>query len=198
MFPIPPLHVRFDLGIAVRVKVFEAEVFQLLLDTLHTEPVGKRGVDVHSFQRGDPLFFGRFCVQRAHIVQSVAELDKNDPDVLGHGEQHLAQGLDMRFFFILGLKRHDFGQPVHQQRHVNAETLLQFFQAGFVGAVLHRVVQERRADRVRIQPQRGNDFCHGKRMGDIRLPALTKLPVVHLTGVLVCLGNFFDIIVTAG
>lgn len=160
--------------------------------------MGKRGVDVHGFQRGDPLFFGRLCVQRAHIVQPVTEFDKNDPDVLGHGKQHLAQGLDMRFFFIFGLKRHNLGQSVHQQRHINTEALLQLLQAGFVGAVLHRVVQERRADGVGIQPQRGNDFCHSKRVGDIRLPTLAELPVMHLAGVLVCLGDFFDIIVTAG
>ena len=40
-------------------------------------------------------FFGDLVLHGAHIVQPVTDLDEDDPDVLGHGQQHFAQILHL-------------------------------------------------------------------------------------------------------
>ena len=60
------------------------------------EPVGERRVDLERLL-GDPASgLRRHRVQGHHVVQAVGELDQNDADVLGRGQDHLAEGLRLR------------------------------------------------------------------------------------------------------
>ena len=52
------------------------------------------GAKISMRLEGDALLFVRAeGPERAHVVEPVAELDEDDADVLGHGEEHLAQVL---------------------------------------------------------------------------------------------------------
>ena len=146
----------------------------------------QRRVDVHGFQRGQAALGLGLCVKRAHIVQAVAELDEDDPHVLRHGKQHLAQIFDVRLFLVLNPQGDDLRQPVNQHGNVRAEFLLDLVQVGLVRAVLHRVVQERSADGIGVQFQTRHNLRHGNRVGDIRFSARAHLPAVHLVCIFVC------------
>ena len=68
----------------------ERQVLELLFDLLHPEAMGQGGVDVDRLL-GDALLLGRrHRRDRAHVVQSVGELDDEDTQVGGHRHQHLA------------------------------------------------------------------------------------------------------------
>ena len=186
VLPVLFLNMPANLFVTDGVKILQAEVLEFLLDALHTEPMRQRRVDVHGFQRGQAALGLGLCVKRAHIVQAVAELDEDDPHVLRHGKQHLAQVFDVRLFLVLNPQGDDLRQPVNQHSDVCAEFLLDLVQVGLVRAVLHRVVQERGADGIGVQFQTRHNLCHGNRVGDIRFSARAHLPAVHLVCVFVC------------
>ena len=90
----------------------------------------------------------RFCLagfheaQGAHVVHPVGQLHQQHPDVVGHGQDHLAD-----VFRLLGLpvpegQLADLGDPVDDVGDFFAEVLLQVVQGG--GGVLHRVVEQAR------------------------------------------------------
>ena len=62
------------------------------MNLVHADPLGERGVDIHrllAMRRRFSSFL--MMVERAHVVQPVGELDQQDADVVGHGEQELAE-----------------------------------------------------------------------------------------------------------
>ena len=88
----------------------------------------------------------RFCLAGSMnprvrmLCDPVGQLHQQHPDVVGHGEDHLAD-----VFRLLGLpvaegQLADLGDPVDDVGHFVAEILLQVVQGG--GGVLHRVVQQ--------------------------------------------------------
>ena len=84
-----------DLLVRCGLEGLETQVLELALDARHAEPVRERRVDVEGLGR-DPLHLFRFQVfQRAHVVEPVRELDEDDAQVAGHGQQHLAEVLGL-------------------------------------------------------------------------------------------------------
>ena len=80
-----------DRVVPLGVEVKKTQVLKFLSPGTHPQPVGDRGEDIEGL-RGDPLALVGFQrIKRAHIVQPVGEFDQNDPDVLGHRQQHLAE-----------------------------------------------------------------------------------------------------------
>ena len=79
-----------QLPVFLRLQMFEGQVFQLPLYAGNAQPVGQRGEYFQSFVRLR-LAPGRIDVlQRAHVVQTVGQFDKDDPDIFGHGQKHFA------------------------------------------------------------------------------------------------------------
>ncbi len=73
----------------------EGQILELLAHLMHAHAAGKRRVDVERLLRGAPARLRRPMRQRAHIVQPVGELDQEHADVVGDGEQKLAQVLGL-------------------------------------------------------------------------------------------------------
>ena len=67
---------------------------------------------------------GRHVLERAHVVQAVGELDQQDADILGHGEQQLAQIFGLGGFLGDQVEARDLGQPVDQRGDLVAEFFL--------------------------------------------------------------------------
>ena len=106
-------------------------------------------------------------------MQPVAQLDENDPHVLGHGHEHLAQVLHLFLLFGGILHSRQLGDPFHQVGHGGAE-LLGDLVVGGVG-VLDTVMEQGGNDGVHVQPQIGYQLGHGNGVGDIGLPAFAQL-----------------------
>jgi len=83
----------------------------------------------------------RHRVERAHVVQTISELDQDDADVARHREQHLAEALGLRFFARRELDLVELRNAVDHFGDRTSE--LGFELAARDGGVLHHVVQQR-------------------------------------------------------
>ena len=93
-------------------------------------------------------------------MQSVRQLDQNDPDILGHGKKHLAQVLRLPFQLLripvpvtavvsVEIDLLQLRDTIHQKRHVRAKLLLDLLICH--DCVFHHIVQKSRHDRLLIQ-----------------------------------------------
>ena len=74
----------------------------------------------------------------------------------------------------------ELGHPVDEHGDLVAEVRPHLLEV--VVGVLHGVVQQRRGDRLRADPEVGEDLRHRDRVRDVRLAALAQLPVVGALG----------------
>ena len=137
-----------QLAEALGLERLEGEVLELPLHLPDAEPLGERGVDLHRLAGDALLLLGRQAVQRAHVVEPVGELDQDDPDVLGHRQEHLADVLGLLLLVAVGAELGQLGDAVDELGDLGAEPLLDVGQA--VLGVLGDVVEERRLDRDRV------------------------------------------------
>ncbi len=170
-----------DLVVHLGVEDREGEVLQLPLDGVHAQAVGERGVDLQRLAGLLLLLLPLEVAHGAHVVQPVGELDDQDARVLGHRDDHLADGLGLRG--LAELDPVELGDAVDQQRDLVAEVTAQLLQAVF--GVLDGVVQQARHQRGRVHAQLGEDGGDRERVGDVRVAALALLAAVPALGDLV-------------
>ncbi len=156
----------------------EGEILEFPPDGLDPQTVRQRGVDPQSLLGLLDLLLPTQVAQRAHVVQTVGQFDEDDPDILGHRYDHLAEVL--RLFLLHTAERHltQLGDAVHQQGGLVAK-LLAYAVDGDV-RVLHHVMQQCGGDGERIKPELGADGRHAQGMMDVVLP--TGPPLVAVLG----------------
>ena len=113
-------------------------------------------------------------------MEPVGELDEDDPDVLGHGQEHLADVLGLLLLVAVGAEARQLGDAVDELGDLAAEALLDVGQA--VLGVLGDVVEERGLDRDRVDAELGQDLGRGDRVRDVRLAGRPALAGVRLDG----------------
>jgi hypothetical protein len=118
----------------------EAEVFQLPLDLLDPEAVGQRGVDVEGLLGDGPLAGHGHDRDGAHVVQAVGQFDEQHPPVVGHGDEHLADGGGLLGLLGVELQAVELGDAVDDRGDLVAELLGQ--PLGRDPGVLDGVVQQ--------------------------------------------------------
>ena len=67
--------------------VLETEVLEFCLYLVQSQSVCQRSVDIQCFASNLILLVGRLRLQCAHVVQTVAYLDKDDADIFAHRQQ---------------------------------------------------------------------------------------------------------------
>ena len=170
-----------NLGVDVRMDVFEAESFQLQLDAVQAETVGEGHVDVHRLLR-DALPLVRLLeIERPHVVHAVRQFDDGHPDVVRHGEDHLADVLGLLLLLAVEGHHADLGHAVHDVGDLFPELGIDLFKRHL--RVFHRVVQQPGGHRVGVEPEFRQNLRHRQRVGKIRLPGKPHLPGVGGGGV---------------
>ena len=172
-----------ELGEALRVEGGEGEVLELLLDLLHPEAVGQRGVDVERLLGDALLLRRRHGGDRPHVVQAVGELDDQHAQVAGHGDEHLAHRRRLLRLPGVELDALELGDAVDDGGDLRPEVLLHVAERDL--GVLDRVVEEGRGDGDLVEPDVGDDAGHGQRVVDVALAAGAELAAVRLGGDLV-------------
>ena len=132
----PPLEVVVHLGL----EGLERQVLQLALHLRHPEAVRQGRVDVQRLLADGALLLGGQVVEGAHVVEAVGQLDHQDPDVPGHGDQHLAEVLRLPLLATPEGELADLGDAVDQLGDVVPEALDQDGLAG--RGVFQDVVEE--------------------------------------------------------
>ena len=57
-----------------------------------------RRINIHGFLGNAPAFFGAEVLQRAHVMQTIGELDQHHAHIVDHRQQHLAHVLRLLLF----------------------------------------------------------------------------------------------------
>ena len=186
---------RVQLGELVGIEIEEGEVLEIALDPRHPQPVGDRRVDLERLARDAAAGLGRQVLERLHVVQAVGELDQDDPDVLGRGQDHLAERLGLR----LGrgsagrLSRHsrlvvttdvlvaaDLGHAVHQLRDLLPELALHHVAGG--EGILEHVVQQPHRDAGLVELEVRQQPGDVERVDQVGLAGAPHLVAVHRRG----------------
>ena len=113
-------------------------------------------------------------------MEAVGELDQDDPDVGGHRHHHLAVVLGLALVAALEGDPGQLGDAVDELGDLLAELVADLVEAG--AGVLDRVVEQRRAERLGVEPHPGADLRDPDRVGDELLAGLAPLVGVALAG----------------
>ena len=169
-------HEVIDLGVPLGVQGGERQVLQAALQFLHAEAVRQGGVDVEGLACHLLLLRRREGRQRAHVVEPVGQLDDEDPQVLGHGHQHLPQRGGLVALAGRELDAVQLGDAVDDLGHLGAEVRLDVGQ-GAVG-VLDDVVQQGGGHAHVVEAEAGHDAGHAEGVLHERLARLAPLGAV--------------------
>ncbi len=172
----PGLHFGAQLLIGLRFEVTEGQFLELVLDLAHAEPVGNRRVDIAGFL-GDshPAVLGQ-VVQRPHVVQAVGQLHHDDPHIVDHGQEHLAETLGLALLTRGKLQAGEFGHALDDVGDLLTEQFPDFLDG--IGRVFDDVVQEAGGDGHDVQTLVGQQIGDFQGMHQIRLPRSTDLSLV--------------------
>ena len=190
--PVAPrrTHRLGESAVPQRQHVRERQILQFTINVVETQAVRDRHIDFQCLACDAPAFLGRHRVQRAHIVQTVGELDENDAHVAGHGQQHFAEILGLLLDLTLEFDLVEFGQTINQCCDWGAKALDQFIFLDVL--ILHHVVEQRRHDGLCVELPIGTDFGHGDGVRDIRLAGFAHLTQMHFIREAVGFLDFFQ------
>ena len=166
--------------IAKRCESLESQIFQFHLQAVHAQAVGDRSVDFQRLLGDSALLSRRQVVDGAQVVGPVGELDQDDPQILHHGQEHLAEGLGLGFGGAVEAQLVQLADAVHQQRDVFPESPVDVVQSA--GRIFENIVQQRRLDRAGIKVQVREDARDGYRVRDVVVAAEPLLSVVSRGG----------------
>ncbi len=157
----------FDFGVALGVQRREAEVLQLPFDLLDTESVGQGRVDVERFLGNGSLAGHGHDRDRAHVVQTVGQFDEQHPPVVGHRDEHLADGGGLLGFLGVEFQAVQLGDAVDHRGDLIAELLGEPLSRN--PGVFDGVVQQGRGDRGLVESEVGDDTGDRNGVGDVGL-----------------------------
>ena len=132
-------------------------------------------------------------MQGAHVVQTIGQLDQNDPDIPGHGQHHLAQVFRLLFGLRFELDLGNLGDAIDQLGHFFAEFLGQLFLAD--AGIFDHIVQHGRHERGMVHVHVRENVGHGQRVGDVRVPGAPVLAFMGLLGEMVGAYDLGDLLV---
>ena len=79
-----------------RVQILEGQLLQLAVNLVQTQSMGNRCVNLQRFQGDAAGLDGSHRLHRAHIVQTVGQLDQDHAHIARHRQQHLAKRFGLR------------------------------------------------------------------------------------------------------
>ena len=129
-----------DVGVFLWMVVAEAEVFELGLNLVETETVGKRCIDIERLARNLVLLVGRLRFEGSHVVQTITYLDENDADVVAHGEQQLLKVLSLCRGFVAKDTTANLGKTIYNLGYLLTKDVGDVFYS--IVGVFHYVVQQ--------------------------------------------------------
>jgi hypothetical protein len=167
--------------IHLRFEIAERQVLKLALYPLDAETMGDRRIDIHGLAGNQPLLQVRLVLQGTHVVQPVGQLDEDDADIIGHGEEHLAEVFRLALLFGLEVNFTDLGDAVYQVGNLFAEHPGKLFQCG--QGIFNGIVQQTGNHRRDIELQVGKNGRNLHRVHQIRLTGEPCLSLMHLGAV---------------
>ncbi len=104
-------------------------------------------------------------------MQAIREFNQHYPQVLGHSEEHLAQGLCLLFLLTSILEPRKLRYAVHQFGHAGPKLLCNLRQATL--RIFRYVMQDCCSERLHIHVDVGKDKRYLKWVTDVLVPRLS-------------------------
>ena len=168
---------KSQLPIVVRLQKLECQILQLRLDARHAEAVGQWSVDLAGFESDAGTTFRRQVLQRAHVVEPIAQLDDDDARILGDRQQELPIVLDLLLGGRVKRQARDLGEPVHDTGDLRAELPCDVLHP-HVG-VFDDIMQQGGHDGGAVQQLFRQDQRHGDGVGN---EILSRHPLLAAVG----------------
>ena len=105
------------------MEVFKAEIFQLHFESIDTEAVGDRCIDVERFSGDTLLLVSGHRAECLHVVQTVGELDEDDANVFDHREHHFPKAFGLSLCLTAKLNLIQLADTIDEQRDFATELL---------------------------------------------------------------------------
>ena len=165
--------------ICLRIDVAKGKILELGFELPDTQAVGQRRINLERLQGNPLLLFGPHHIERAHVVQAVAELDEHHADVIDHRQEHLAQVLGLMRLFARSSRSvvvpgpgnaTKFRDAIDQARYARAEL---FFNLGELDRrVFYDVMEKGACQRLAVQLHTSQNGGNGDWVHDVRLTGL--------------------------
>ncbi|RMO04789.1 hypothetical protein ALQ48_06206 [Pseudomonas coronafaciens pv. zizaniae] len=175
-----------------RVHGLETQVLEFDTHVVHAQPVGDGGIDFEGFLGDTATFFAGKDFQRAHVMQTVGELDQNHANITRHGHGHFLEVFCLGFGLGLEIHLGQFADPVDQFRNGLAKLGAERF-LGNTG-IFDDVMQHRGHQALMVHVHVSKNIGHRKRVGDVGLTAATALAIVGLFGVEIRSADQIDLV----
>ena len=169
-------HEVVEFGVPLRIERREGQIFELLFEAAHAETVGQRCIDLQSLVGNALLLLEWHRGDGAHVVETIGQLDDENPEVLGHRHQHLAHRRGLLGFLGVELDALELGDTIDDGRDFGTELTIDIGD-GDLG-VFNRIVKECGGDGGVVETDVGDDLGHGERVVDVPLAALARLALV--------------------
>ena len=120
----------------------------------------------------------RHILHRAHIMQTVGQLNQYNADIACHRQKHFAVVFNLAVFLGNIFDFAQLGNTVYQICYYGAELLFDIFQ--LVIRILYYIMQEGSSQCFVIHLQSHKDADNANRMDDVRFTGFTCLRSVRL------------------
>ena len=181
------LYLLHEVIINIRLHITERQILQLPLNRVDTEAVRQRSINLQRFLRNRLLLMHRHELHRAHIVQTVGQLNQNDTDIARHRQEHLAIVLNLAVLLRDIFNFAQLRNTVNQICYDSAKLLLNIVE--LIIRIFDYVMQKGSCQRFFVHLQADKNTHHANRVNDIRLAGLALLLSVRLCRQLICLAD---------
>ena len=129
-----------DVLIGLRVLIVEGEILEFRLDLVESEAVGNRGEDIECFTCNLILLRREHARKRAHVVETVGNLDEDDTDVVTHHQEEFLEGFGLKRCAVAEDATGNLGDSFHNVCHFLSEKVAEVL-VGIVRVLFHVVEQ---------------------------------------------------------
>ena len=167
-----------DRAIGFGIDIAEGQFFQFLAHALHAHAAGERRIDFHRLLGDAQALVLRHMVERAHVVETVGELDQEDAHVLRDGQQQLAQILRLLRLPGNEIELLQLGQALDELAKFGTEQFVDFLPGR--RGVLDRVMEKGDSDRRLVHVHVGEDGRDFERVREIGIARSAPLMAMLL------------------
>ena len=164
--------------INIRLHITEGQVLQLPFNGIDTKTMCQRRINLQCFPGNRLLLMHRHILHRAHIMQTVGQLNQYNADIACHRQKHFAIVFNLAVFLGNIFDFAQLGNTVYQIRYHGAELLFDIVQ--LVIRILYYIMQKGSCQCFVIHLQSHEDADNANRMDNIRFTGFTCLRSVRL------------------
>ena len=171
-------YLLYQVVINIRLHITEGQILQFPFNGIDTEAMCQRRINLQCFPGNRLLLMHRHIFHRAHIMQTVGQLNQYHADIARHRQKHFAIVFNLAVFLGNIFDFAQLGNAVYQIGNHSTELFLDIFQ--LVIRILHHIMQEGSSQCFIIHLQSHKNAHNANRMDNIRFTGFTCLRSVCL------------------